>query len=147
MDEPVISHTIHIQASRSHVWDALTQPELVAQWFGDDAQFTLAVGAVGSLTFEGYGTFRIVIEEIDPQSAFAFRWARTVDTDPTEGHATRVRFALDDENGGTRLVVVQDGWASLDSIYDVPAAMKDNLGGWIEELDELRADLEKQDSQ
>ncbi|WP_213815172.1 SRPBCC domain-containing protein [Glaciihabitans sp. dw_435] len=147
MDDPEITHTVHIQAPRSHVWDALTQPELVAQWFGDDAQFALTPGAVGSLTFEGYGTFRIVIEEIDAPAVFGFRWARTADTDPTDGHATRVRFTLDDEDGGTRVTVVEDGWASLDDSYDVTAAMKDNLDGWVQELDELRADLEKQDSQ
>ena len=45
---------------------------------------------------------------------------------------------------GPPVTVRETGWEELDG--DVEAAMKENTGGWVSELDELVAFLEKQDS-
>ena len=40
MDPLVITRSIDIAAPPQRVWAALTQPELIAQWFGDGASST-----------------------------------------------------------------------------------------------------------
>jgi uncharacterized protein YndB with AHSA1/START domain len=144
MSELSITRTVHIGAHRSAVWAAITEPELISEWFGDATRLDLRVGGVGVLTWDAHGSVRLVVEEIDEPNSFAFRWARDFDIDPTPGASTLVRFTLADRDGGTELTVVESGWE--DVAGDVTRGMADNSAGWIEELDELVAFLEKQDS-
>jgi uncharacterized protein YndB with AHSA1/START domain len=144
MSELLVTRTVHINAHRSAVWAAITDPALITEWFGNTAELELRVGAPGRLGWDDFGEFRIVVEEIDEPSAFAFRWAREKDTDPRTGNSTLVRFLLTDKDGGTELTVRETGWEEFEG--DVEAAMKDNTGGWVSELDELVAFLDKQDS-
>ena len=144
MSELIVTRTVHIQAHRSAVWAAITEPELISEWFGDTAQLTLTVGGTGVMGWNEYGEFRLVVEEIDEPNTFAFRWARETNSDPVNGNSTLVRFTLGDEDGGTRLTVLETGWEDYEG--DVVSGMKENTAGWITELDDLVAFLEKQDS-
>ena len=144
MRELVVTRTVHINAHRSAVWAAITVPELISEWFGDSADLDLRVGGTGTMTWSEWGEFRLVVEEIDEPNAFAFRWAREKDADPTPGNSTLVRFTLVDKDGGTQLTVNETGWEQYEG--DVAAGMTENTEGWTQELDELVAFLEKQDS-
>lgn len=144
MSELFITRTVHIQAHRSAVWAAITEPELISEWFGDTAILDLQVGGSGAMGWAEFGEFRLVVEEIDEPNAFAFRWARTVDSDPRVGNSTLVRFTLADHDGGTELTVRETGWEDLEG--DVEAGIRENTEGWRAELGELVAFLEKQDS-
>ena len=144
MTELIVTRTVHIQATRSAVWAALTEPELISEWFGDETELDLRVGGRGTLKWDSWGSFRLVIEEIDEPHSLAYRWGRRPDVDPGPGASTLVRFTLADRDGGVDLTVLETGWDELEG--DVEAAMKGNQDGWLEELDELVAFLEKQDS-
>ncbi|MDQ1547595.1 MAG: hypothetical protein QOH69_2499 [Actinomycetota bacterium] len=144
MSELNVTRTVHINAHRSAVWAAITEPELISEWFGDTAELDLRVGGAGVMGWSEWGNFRFVVEEIDEPNAFAFRWARDTDADPVKGNSTLVRFVLDDQDGGTRLTVLETGWEEFEG--DVATGMKENSAGWIAELDELVAFLDKQDS-
>jgi uncharacterized protein YndB with AHSA1/START domain len=145
MTELEITRTVHILASRAAVWAALTEDELVSEWFGDETQIDFRVGGTGFLRWDDWGSFRLVVEEIDAQNSLAIRWAREVDVDPIATNSTVFRFTLADREHGIDLTVVETGWESLDG--DIQAAMRSNTEGWTAELDELVAFLEKQDSQ
>lgn len=143
--EPLsIVRTVHIRASRASVWEAISQPELISEWFGDETDLTLSPGASGSMTWNDYGTFRLVVEEVDEPNALAIRWAREVDVDPGETNSTVFRFTLADREHGVDLTVTETGWEKLEG--DVAKAIQGNTDGWREELDELVVFLEKQDS-
>jgi uncharacterized protein YndB with AHSA1/START domain len=144
MSDLVVMRTVHIGAHRSAVWAAITEPELISEWFGDTAQLDLRVGGTGSMGWNDHGEFRIIVEEIDEPNTFAFRWARTTDADPTPANSTLVRFTLADREGGTELTVRETGWEEYEG--DTESAMTENTAGWLTELDELVAFLEKQDS-
>jgi uncharacterized protein YndB with AHSA1/START domain len=144
MSELIVTRTVHINAHRSVVWAAITEPELISEWFGDTAELDLQVSGTGAMGWNEWGTFRLVVEEIDEPNAFAFRWARDKDADPSKGNSTLVRFTLAEKDGGTQLTVLETGWEEYEG--DIAAGMKENTEGWVEELDELVAFLEKQDS-
>ncbi len=140
----VVTRTLHINAHRSAVWAALTQAELISEWFGDQATIDLRVGGEGSNTWHDYGTGRFIVEEVDEPSTFAFRWPHQPGQDPHTDPTTLVRFTLVDSEGGTELTVTETGWDIFGDSAEPYA--EDNRGGWDSELDELRDFLEKQDS-
>lgn len=140
----VVTRTIHIAAHRSAVWAALTQAELISEWFGDDAHIDLRVGGDGDMNFEGYGMARFIVEEVDEPNTFAYRWPHGADQDPHVNPTTLVRFTLEDAEGGTSLTVVETGWETFGD--DAAQFSEDNNGGWASELAELKDFLERQDS-
>ena len=65
------------------------------------------------------------------------RWAahHARDTEPADGTSTRVEFTLEPEAGGTRLRVVETGFAALaTSEENARRNHEDNVGGWREVL-------------
>lgn len=138
-----VQRTIEISAPLGKVWAAITEAEHIARWFGQSAVLDdVSVGAKGVFSFEGYGDFPVVVEELDPPRMIAYRWsnenARPVaPVDPE--HSTVFRFTLEPRGSATQLTVVETGFASL---ADPAASMEGNRGGWDSELDELVAYLE-----
>jgi uncharacterized protein YndB with AHSA1/START domain len=144
-DEFTVRRTVTIEAPIEKVWAAVTEPEHISRWFGQAAAFDgMAVGARGTLTWDDYGTIPVLIEELDPPRAVAYRWSNEVGeaTDPERvdpAHSTVFRFTLEAVDGGTRLTVVESGF---DTLSTPAASMESNRSGWDAELDELVAYLE-----
>jgi uncharacterized protein YndB with AHSA1/START domain len=79
-----------------------------------------------------------VIDEVEPGERLVFRWRMQGSDRPY----TRVAITLTDvPEGGTRLVLSEDGFAAFadDERDDMLAG---NTSGWAEELEELRALVE-----
>ena len=144
-DEFTVRRTVTIAAPIEKVWAAVTEPEHISRWFGQTTGFDpLAIGARGAFTFEGYGTIPVLIEELDPLRAVAYRWGNegghAIDPDQVDPeHSTVFRFTLTAVDGGTRLTVVESGFDTLSA----PApSMESNRTGWDEQLDKLVAYFE-----
>lgn len=135
-----LSSEIVIDAPPEVVWAIVTEARHLAGWFSDEAEIDLRAGGDILLTWRGHGTYRARIETVDPPRTFAFRWLRREDNEPGEGTSTLVVMSLSAEGAGTRLRVVESGFASLAWPEDERARYADeNARGWILELDELRA--------
>ncbi|HEX4059174.1 MAG TPA: SRPBCC domain-containing protein [Galbitalea sp.] len=144
MSELSVTRTLHIAAHPSTVWAALTQAELISEWFGETATIDLRVGGAGVMGFGGDGDFSIIVEEVTEPVSFAYRWAHEPGADPAVSPSTLVRFTLVETDSGTQLTVVETGWEQFGA--ESAHFMGLNTEGWLEELDELRSFLEKQDS-
>jgi uncharacterized protein YndB with AHSA1/START domain len=124
----------------ARVWEALTQPEHLAAWFGTRASVDLRPG--GAVTFiwdDPSGTNDTthgVIEVLEPPRRFAFRWQAP----GAVAQTTLVEFTLEEHLSGTRLRVVESGFASFP-----PKSRRDrrdrNSRGWQRELGDLAAYL------
>jgi uncharacterized protein YndB with AHSA1/START domain len=135
MAELDITRSIDIKAPLDRVWAAITEPELIAQWFGETAEFDATPGAAGSFGWpEHGGAFHIVVEHVDKPKTLVYRWAREFGVDPVPGNSTLVRFDLTEIAGGTRLDLVETGFEDL---ADAEAARAGNVEGWLAELGEL----------
>ena len=53
------------------------------------------------------------MDAVEPPTRFAFRWALSRDAAPAEGNSTSVEFTLAEVGDGTRLRVVERGFAAL----------------------------------
>lgn len=140
MEPLTITRTIEINAPRERVWDALTTPELLSQWLGQEAEFEPRVGAHGSYTWGEWGRFPLVVEEVEAPSRLAVRWAHSPDGALTPSASTVAHYQLEEVAGGTLLTVTETGFELLDG--DSQEAFEGNSQGWIEELGELKALLE-----
>jgi uncharacterized protein YndB with AHSA1/START domain len=134
-----ISREIVIDAPLERVWAVVTEPEHIAGWLSDEVEVDLRPGGAMLLTWHGHGSYRARVETVEPPRAFAFRWLRSEDV---EAGSTLVAMTLSPEGDGTRLRVVESGFAELAWPEDEQARHADeNRVGWGVELDELRAYL------
>jgi uncharacterized protein YndB with AHSA1/START domain len=139
-----IEREIVIDAPREVVWAVVTAPEHIGSWFSDSAEIDLRPGGKGTLTWDEHGSFPLRVEKVDPPHALAFRWARPAGAEPRAGNSTLVELLLSEVGGGTRLRVVESGFAELESDEEETARhVQENTQGWEHELGELREYVSK----
>jgi uncharacterized protein YndB with AHSA1/START domain len=133
-----IEREVVIEAPVERVWALITEPEHVGAWFADaGAEIDLRPGGAMTMRWEHYGTVLGRVERVEPQRVFAYRWSTTED-EPAEGHSTLVEFSLSADGDGTRVRVVETGFASLDAPEaDRRKKLEENTEGWRMELGHL----------
>jgi uncharacterized protein YndB with AHSA1/START domain len=130
-----IERQMTFELPREVVWEAITDAEQLGRWFGTHAELDLRPGGEGFFTWEHLDvTTRVTVEAVEPPARFAYRWEPSGSNDG--GPTTLVEFRLDEIPGGTRLTLVESGFAQF-----APASWQGNEFGWDVELGELRAFL------
>ena len=132
-----------INAPVERVWALITEAEHLGRWFGDaGAEIELRPGGAMALRWTEYGTTRGRVVAVEPHARFSYRWAPFKDPsgdEPGEGNSTLVEFTLRPEGDGTRLRVVESGFASLATSEEQRASNHEgNTKGWEFETGELR---------
>jgi uncharacterized protein YndB with AHSA1/START domain len=148
MSEDRIERETLIQASLERVWSLVAQPGF---WVADKASLPGTVAREGeSMVARNpeYGDFPVRVEKVDPPTYLAYRWASAFPGEELrEDNSTLVEFTLTPEGDGTRLRVVESGFAGLAGSDELRnKALKDNTGGWPLELDALKKRAEEQPS-
>lgn len=142
MDLPdSIRKELTLAAPRDRVWRALTDPAELVRWFPTHAaEVDLRPGGAVRFSWQD-SEDEGVIDEVEPGERLVFRWRMQGSDRPS----TRVANTLTDiPEGGTRLVLTEEGFAALaDDERDEMIA--GNAQGWAEELEELRALVESPD--
>ncbi len=137
-----------INAPVERVWKLITEAEHLGRWFGDaGAEIDLRPGGAMVLRWAEYGTSHGRVVAVEPRTRFSYRWApfkEPAGEEPVEGNSTLVEFTLAPEGDGTRLRVVESGFASLATSEDQRARnLASNTEGWQAETGELRAYAER----
>jgi uncharacterized protein YndB with AHSA1/START domain len=134
-----IEREVLIDAPIERVWALVTEAEHFGAWFADSgAEIDLQPGGAMSLSWDEHGTVRARVERVERPRLFSYRWANAIDTEPVEGRSTLVEFSLAPEGAGTRVRVVESGFASLDtSDEERLRQVDDNTKGWGIELGHL----------
>jgi uncharacterized protein YndB with AHSA1/START domain len=141
VDTDRIEREIVIQAPIEQVWATLTEAEHVRQWFAfDGAEVDLRPGGAIVHTWNEHGTFHARVEKVDPPRAFSYRWALVADEQPRDGNSTLVEFSLEQKGDGTRLRVVEGGFATLEGSAESRSRhVAENRSGWQGAFDGLQA--------
>lgn len=114
-------------------WEALTDPERVAEWFTDSSP----VGRPGDPYRLDFGDSAVEgsILELEPGRAFAHSWRWDGDEDDTA--PTTVRWTIEPVHGGGSLVTLcHEGWPPT---TPDDTARDDHLGYWSAYLEDLAA--------
>ena len=130
-----IERTIEISHPPAKVWAALTTAEGLGTWFGNAATIDLRPGGAAQMTWTSGEKASIRVERVEEPTVFGFTWGINglPDGDPRR---TYVEFTLMSTEGGTRLTVVESGFAQVPE--DVHReAFEGNTQGWASELGEL----------
>ena len=135
-----IEKSLFLRAPRSRVWRALTTAEEFGAWFGATLEGAFVPGGTvrGRITIPEHkdGTLEILIERMEPERLFSFRWhpyAVDPKTDYSAEPKTLVEFTLTDATGGTTLTVIESGFDRL-PLARRAEAFRMNEGGWASQI-------------
>jgi uncharacterized protein YndB with AHSA1/START domain len=144
MNTDRIEKEIVMKASRARVWRALTDAREFGAWFGVrfEGAFTPGATVKGAITgfpkYEGL-PMTIVVERIEPETLFAYRWhpnAHDPNIDYSAEPMTLVEMRLDEVPGGTRLSIVESGFDGI-PIARRAEALRNNTGGWATQAERI----------
>jgi uncharacterized protein YndB with AHSA1/START domain len=130
-----IERTIDLAQPPATVWTALTTAEGLGTWFGNEATIDLRPGGAAKLRWDAGHTASLRIERVEEPKVFAYTWGiyGLPEDDPRR---TYVEFTLEPSGAGTRLTVVETGFAQLpDDAHRT--TYEGNVQGWKSELGEL----------
>lgn len=129
MEKVAIERSIWIDAPRERVWQAVTDPAQIAQWFAPGTSFTKK-GNIISIHMGEMDIEVAMVDFIDPP--------RQVTTRQLPDKVIATTYTLEEENGGTRITVTESGLETL-----TEEARKQHLDqkrkGWELALENLKA--------
>jgi uncharacterized protein YndB with AHSA1/START domain len=135
-----IERTVELAHPPAKVWAALTTAEGLAAWFGNEAAIDLRPGGAAWMKWnEGYNA-EMRVERVEEPRVFGFTW-HIYGLPEGDPRRTYVEFTLEPDGAGTRLTVVESGFAQLAGEAH-QKAFDGNTGGWASELAELASYLD-----
>jgi uncharacterized protein YndB with AHSA1/START domain len=104
-----VTREIELPAPPAEVWEALTDPRRLEEWFATEVELDPAPGGHGLFRWADGEERHAIVEEVDPERRFTFAW-------DDEG---RVEIELEEVDGGTRVLVTETagaGWSTALSL-------------------------------
>jgi uncharacterized protein YndB with AHSA1/START domain len=130
-----IERTVEIAQPPARVWAALTTAEGLSAWFGQEATIELRPGGSAWMKWDSGHAADMRVERVEEPTVFGFTW-HIFGLPEDDPRRTYVEFTLEPAGAGTRLTVVESGFAQLsDDAYRT--AYEGNTTGWASELGEL----------
>lgn len=113
METVAVERSVLIDAPRQRVWQAITDPAQLEQWYAPGCPWEIPALEVGA-TVKFHNTDTDIqlatIEELEPLHRFTLRW----ELDPAHPGITLLNsFVLEEEGDNTRVTVSQAGYESL----------------------------------
>ena len=135
-----IERTVEIAHPPAKVWAALTTAEGLSAWFGNEAGVDLRPGGAAWMRWDSGYTAEMRVERVEEPAVFGFTW-HIFGMPEDDPRRTYVEFTLEPAGAGTRLTVVESGFAQLPQdahrmAYDA------NTRGWASKLGELAGYLD-----
>jgi uncharacterized protein YndB with AHSA1/START domain len=134
MEHGSIERDIHVDASPAVVFEVISRPEHVREWWPDDARFEAVVGAPGELVWRNADTgetttVELTVVEVDPPKRFSFRWCFT-DADRS-GDSLLVAFDLTPAGEGTQVRMTETGFREMGwEVAVLEHQYQDHASGW-----------------
>lgn len=129
MEKLAIERSIWIAAPRERVWQAVTDPMQIAQWFAPGTSLSQNGNTI-SVRINEVEVEVAVIELLDPP--------RQITTRNLPDRTLTTTYTLEEENGGTRFTVTEAGFESL-SEESRQARLDQDDQGWEMALENLKA--------
>ncbi|SIM44804.1 SRPBCC domain-containing protein [Micromonospora cremea] len=134
MEQGSIERDIHVDASPEVVFEVISRPEHMREWWPDDARFEPVAGAPGELVWRDGDTgekttVALAVVEVDPPKRFSFRWCYS---DPARtGPSLLVTFELVPTGAGTRIRMTETGFREMGwEVALLEQQYQDHVSGW-----------------
>ena len=135
MEFGTIEREIHIDAAPEVVFDVVSKPEHVREWWPDDARYEVAEGSTGEVVFgdpeSGGAVMALSVLEVRPPRTFTFRWTHPADEVAAPGNSLLVTFELTPSGGGTLLRMTETGFREMGwEAAVLEEQYRDHVTGW-----------------
>lgn len=133
MELGTIEREIHVDASPEIVFEVVSRPEHISEWWSDDATLDEAApGAVGELAWNDRAeVVPLKVVTAEPPRLFAFRWCYPDGTVDDAAKTMLVTFELTPSGGGTKIKLTETGFREMGwEAAQLEAAYNDHVAGW-----------------
>jgi uncharacterized protein YndB with AHSA1/START domain len=135
MEFGTLEREIHIDASPDIVFEVVSRPEHLREWWPDDTDIEPFAGASGHVVFRnaqnGDKVVPITVLEVDPPKRFAFRWDYEEGETPVKGNSMQVVFELEPAGDGTLVRLTETGFRERGwEAAVLEEAYRDHSSGW-----------------
>ncbi|AXE81953.1 SRPBCC domain-containing protein [Streptomyces atratus] len=114
MELGTIEREIHIDASPAVVFDVVSSPEHLREWWPDEAEFPAVPGGAGRIGFgnfsQGGAWVQFAVVDAVPPRLFSFRWTHDEGEPAAAGNSNLVVFELEPAGTGTLLRMTESGF-------------------------------------
>ena len=141
-----IEKKVLVRATRTKLWKALTDTELLGKWFAariERAAVTPGATLKGKVLAQGYEHLEMdaIVDKVEPERYLSWRWhpGSKDKLDLAREPRTLVELHLEDAEGGTLLTVVESGFDALAKRRD--EARRGNDEGWTDVTRSIARDV------
>src|SRR5216684_5338763 len=130
-----IEREIHIDASPEVVFEVVSSPAHLREWWPDEAEFSAVPGGTGRIGFGDSSQNRTwvqfaVVDAVPPR-LFSFRWTHEEGESAAPGNSLLVVFELEPAGSGTLLRMTESGFRGRGwDDAKVSAEYADHVEGW-----------------
>lgn len=97
-----ITRQVDLDLDAAQLWEAISDPEQLAAWLGDDVDVAMQPGEVGTITDDGI-VRAVRVDEVIADRHVSFTW-----WDPTEpANRSQVVFEITATPSGSRLTIIE----------------------------------------
>ena len=135
MEFGTIEREVHIEATPEVVFEVVSSPEHLREWWPDDARYSPAPGSVGEIVFgdcdAGGKVVPFTVVDVRPPRTFSFRWTHPADEEAAPGNSLLVTFELIPSGTGTLLRMTETGFREQGwEVAVLEEAYRDHANGW-----------------
>ena len=135
MEFGTIEREIFVEATPEVVFEVVSSPDHLKEWWPDDARYEPTPGSVGEIVFgdrDAGGTvvpFTVITST--PPRTFAFRWTHPADEAAATGNSLLVTFDLTPSSGGTLLRMTETGFRERGwEVAVLEQQYQEHITGW-----------------
>jgi len=145
MEYASIDREIHIDAPPAVVYDVISRPEHIRDWWDAETELEPVAGATGELVWGDAGEPRanvvpITVVVADPPRVFTFRWTHPAGESAGDGNSLLVTFELVPSGEGTLLRLTETGFRERGwEVAELEHAYRDHVSGWDHFLPRIQA--------
>lgn len=136
-----IEREVFVDAAPEVVYQVVSSPEHIAEWFPDEAAYEPVPGATGTIAFHmpgGTVVETISIVEAEPPRTFSFRWTMPAGEEAAAGNSLLVTFTLTPSGAGTTVRMVETGFRERGwEAAVLEETFHEHAGGWTQILPRL----------
>jgi uncharacterized protein YndB with AHSA1/START domain len=135
MELGTIAREVYIEASPEVVFEVVSSPDHLKEWWPDDARYDPAPGSAGEIVFgerDAAGTVvAFTVVDARPPRTFSFRWTHPAAEVAAEGNSLLVTFDLAPSRGGTLLTMTETGFREMGwEVAVLEEQYREHVTGW-----------------
>jgi uncharacterized protein YndB with AHSA1/START domain len=129
-----IERELYIEATPEIVFEVVSDPAHVKQWWCDEARYETVIGSAGEILFaddDGGKVEALTVVDLQPPTRFSFRWTHPAGEEAAEGNSLLVTFELVAQGEGTLLRFRETGFRERGwGTAVLEATYQDHVHGW-----------------